>query len=234
MPASETDHPILFCPDMVKANHAGLKSVTRRLQGLGKINADPDAYTYLGMRANARHPDRWYALFADEDGAVTRVKSPWGNTGHTVYVRETHWRRGCWVPVPGATKTGKPRKTFKPTNELVRFADIYQEEGWHKRPGIFLPRELSRTRYGVLSVRAERLQKITWQDALAEGIKAEYCCNGIDCNCRGLPIDDPVLDFQALWNSLNAARGYPWSGNWWVWRLEYDNPKCTEATCRSK
>ena len=31
----------------------------------------------------------------------------------------------------------------------------------------------------------------------------------------------PQRAFSKLWDSLNVKRGFPWSGNWWVWVLEF-------------
>jgi hypothetical protein len=32
--------------------------------------------------------------------------------------------------------------------------------------------------------------------------KAEYCCNGIDCGCRGLPIEPPICSDEC-WEKFN-------------------------------
>jgi len=69
-----------------------------------------------------------------------------------------------------------------------------------------MPKALARTWLEVLCVRVERLQAIrTVTDIPREGI-----------DCRGLSAQQLRGRFRVLWDSLNAARGYPWTSNPWV------------------
>lgn len=36
--------------------------------------------------------------------------------------------------------------------------------------------------------------------------KPEYCCNGIDCGCYGLPIHPPICSDKCWTNLLNKGR----------------------------
>jgi hypothetical protein len=66
--------------------------------------------------------------------------------------------------------------------------------------------------------RSVRVQDISEADAVAEGIAAyaeAYMAKG---NPRELT---PVEQYQYLWDSLNAPRGYGWDANPWVWVLEF-------------
>ena len=94
--------------------------------------------------------------------------------------------------------------------------------GW--RPSIFMPRWASRITLEIVSVRAERVQDISENDAEAEGIELwqevffrEY--NKPDNNPGWTR--DPRLSFQTLWDSINAKRGYGWDVNPWVWVIEF-------------
>ena len=73
------------------------------------------------------------------------------------------------------------------------------------RPSIYMPRWASRIALDVISVRAERLQRINEADAISEG-----------CS-----LFNPVADFAMLWDSINAKRGFGWDANPWVWVLEF-------------
>ena len=82
---------------------------------------------------------------------------------------------------------------------------------------IFMPKWASRITLEITGVRVERLQEITPNDVLAEGMTV-----------FGKPVNDTIaykiiLDqkFIKLWDSINAKRGYPWDSNPWVWVIEF-------------
>lgn len=76
-----------------------------------------------------------------------------------------------------------------------------------KRPSIFMKREDSRINLEIIRVRIERLQEITDEDAIAEGVEAmplsyEETGEGLARQC-----------FENLWNSINKDRGFGWEQN---------------------
>ncbi|MFA5751425.1 MAG: hypothetical protein WC898_04040 [Candidatus Paceibacterota bacterium] len=75
-------------------------------------------------------------------------------------------------------------------------------------PSIFMPREAARLFLKIKNIRVERLQDITAKDAIAEGIDHKT-------------MNDPRIEFQWLWDSINAKRGYPWGSNPYVWVYEF-------------
>lgn len=101
------------------------------------------------------------------------------------------------------------------------------------RPGRFLPGFLRdrMPRETLKIVRAERVQDITEEDAISEGIDIEceqyHIAQNIMDNLgvvdgashsveRGSP---EISVFKTLWESINADRGYGWGSNPWVWIL---------------
>jgi hypothetical protein len=82
-------------------------------------------------------------------------------------------------------------------------------------PSIFMPRWASRITLQILNVRVERLQDISDDDALAEGVH-----NEMDIAWQHKD-DTPIGFFGELWDSINAKRGYGWETNPWVWVIEF-------------
>jgi hypothetical protein len=70
-----------------------------------------------------------------------------------------------------------------------------------------MPRWASRILLEITDIRVERLQDISEDDALAEGI--DYTCQ------QALPSDV----FSGLWESINGSGS--WNANPWVWVIEF-------------
>nr|WP_232443012.1 hypothetical protein [Burkholderia ubonensis] len=86
-------------------------------------------------------------------------------------------------------------------------------------PAIHMPRWASRITLEITSVRAERLQSISEPDVRAEGVTIEdHHMRGY---CAGAFRPPSIRAFHDLWDSLNAARGYGWDTNPWVWVVEF-------------
>jgi hypothetical protein len=73
------------------------------------------------------------------------------------------------------------------------------------RPSIHMPRKVSRITLVVANVQVERVQSITEAGARAEGVT--------------------LAEFPALWDSINAKRGFGWAANPWVWAVEFERVK---------
>jgi len=86
------------------------------------------------------------------------------------------------------------------------------------KPSIFMPRWASRITLEITGVRAERLQDITIDNIIREGVRVNAINPEADIKYRGALYDN----FRSLWDSLNAKRGYPWESNPWVWVIEFN------------
>jgi hypothetical protein len=69
------------------------------------------------------------------------------------------------------------------------------------RPSIFMPKAAARLWLEVVNVRIERLDDISYDDCLSEGMWGY----GTDV--------DTLAAYQEVWQSLNAKRGYGWETN---------------------
>lgn len=146
----------------------------------------------------------------DCSGSVEQC--PYGQPGERLWVRET------WA-TEGTDETSTLPLQFKADR-----SDWPKCSKW--RPSIHMPRWASRITLEIESVRVERLQKITEEDAKAEGTRDDalvhyYCEEGTD--------DDPIGNhrcnwryaFSRLWESINAKRGFGWDANPWVWVITF-------------
>lgn len=86
------------------------------------------------------------------------------------------------------------------------------------RPSIFMPRIASRITLEVTGVRVQRLQEITNDDALAEGVDVSaYHANGAEAIRK----TSGILAYMDVWESINGGRGFGWSTNPWIWVVEF-------------
>lgn len=104
------------------------------------------------------------------------------------------------------------------------------EVGWDWTPSIHMPRWACRNTYTVLEVRAERLQDITDEGAIAEGIQwqeREPGFPGWFFERRKGYFDTPRLAYFALFDSINGAGAADM--NPLVWVIKYANPACKQV-----
>ena len=236
------EHPIIMSGNHPTLILDGSKTQTRRLWGLGKINANPDSW--FGIPENVEG-NLW--RFFNKDGTNLIVKCPYGQVGDRLWVRET-WRIESFmegVPLLFGYKDGQ-------TMEENEYSDTLDYESWYERvciqstneareaheqglvhqredgcylwdigkspcrwrPSIFMPRWASRILLeNTIDPFPQRLQEITEEDAIAEG------CPGIATH---KPYPRQYRDsFIVLWDSLNAKRGYGWETNPWVWCISF-------------
>lgn len=211
------EQPIIFSAESVRAICENRKTQTRRV-----ITPQPsDHYwdTLRGYRFVAHLMTtsnglqvRFSHWVDDREDGVEWVKSPY-QVGDQLWVRET-WKYADW------TEDGFPFIEYKdgerqlidtiPADWSERlanaWADLSDPDNYSPR---FMPRWASRITLEVTAVRVERLQDISWNDAIAEG----FCVDGSDIG---------VLDkFRMKWDEINGKRA-PWASNPWVWVDEFE------------
>jgi hypothetical protein len=207
---------ILFSGPMVAAILAGRKTQTRRVV---KSEHAPDVEAW----AFADDTGLWRMGVYGEGGAAADmggIRCPFGVPGDRLWVRETH----AIVP-----RTAYWHDMSIPHAEHGDEWAIYRA-GWTRspptrwRPSIHMPRWASHLTLEVVSVRVERLQTITEEDAVAEGVPC-WVCGGRtdgtsenDCACfhtKGAARDS----FGVLWDSINGEGS--WDANPWVWVVDF-------------
>jgi hypothetical protein len=195
--------PIIFSTPMVQAILDGKKTQTRRVV---KINGCPITSPKESLELTKE--GLIYYSFCSMSGYYKPLCQP----GDILWVRET-WSKdenGEYVY----------RANYGTTED-----DSFPPSMFKWKPSIHMPREAARIFLRVTDVRVERLQDITDEDAMAEGVKA-YGPN----NCSGT---SARIAFAQLWDSLNEKRGYEWRVNPWVWVIEFEGicGKFRESFC---
>lgn len=204
------ERPILFSGPMVQAIIAGQKTQTRRVMKPQPWFL-PEAY------------DRFSGWMWTRDGTGDGEGLAWGSEADMLHVSyslgaycpygkpgDLLWVRETWAALYPGKDDVLP--TVNPRPAVCSLAYAATEErgingGW--TPSIHMPRWASRITLEIVSVRVQRLQDITEEDAKAEG-------------CTGEHFDLAVNDFIWLWGSINGKReGYDWESNPWVWAVTF-------------
>ena len=214
------EHPILFSGPMVKAIMEGRKTMTRRV-----IKPQPTkGETVCSWTCNGKLLD-WGIADADGDPLDVSLKCPYGIPGDLLWVREAFATR----PLPDGGEQVLFKEQFRNLWSVLQLEQFIEERGMAKpdikwKPGMFLPRELSRLTLRVTAVRVERVQDISGMDAKREGVNipAHMPQDGAD-------LDWAKKEFALLWDSINAKRGYGWDANLWVWVVSFEKLKEVEG-----
>lgn len=203
--------PILFSTAMVQANHDGRKNQTRRLNGLEGINAAA-IYNRIGYGIEiAKGVGKLQAIFLDPIDYKIEVSCPYGNVGDMLWVRETFTQDLLGDYYYRADK----RTDTEPKNEDI---------AW--RPSIHMPAAACRSWCIITGIECQRLQDITEEDAIREGI--EEVLSDMPITYRNYEkgfewdgLGDATQSYQSLWKSINGKDS--WDANPWVWVVRYEH-----------
>jgi hypothetical protein len=168
----------------------------------------------------------------DEEGMTVREGGPKYWSGDILWVRETFTK----------TKEGDHIYRSDPMFDEMTKGDF----SWSWTSPLFLPHKAARIFLKVKDVRIERLQDITPEDVLNEGLyikppagcdpkrpenwnkmtekeQEKYIANIARPTYMAQLYYGELLvtKFKELWDILNAKRGYSWDGNPWVWVYEF-------------
>lgn len=203
--------PIIFNSEMVRAILEGRKTQTRRV-------------------LNEKHLDKWfnYQDWASSVGRVDGIANvipsmevylmqyaPY-SVGDTLYVREK-----CIISPKyfdgvrsNSYNVTDPDGDGRICQYLATTPDTEAARDYKLKttPSIHMPRWAARIFLKVTSVRIERLNEISEEDAIAEGIHHKS-------------MNNPCVEFQWLWQSIYGN----WNDNPWVWVIEFERIEKPEA-----
>lgn len=162
-----------------------------------------------------------------DSGILTpvRIKCPYGEPGDLLYVKE-RWRRFNAVEECSHYELCN---CFKAHNEPIYYADNFDDDSKWK-PALFMPKILARLWLKITSVNWERIQKITEDDAKAEGAEKQFIIDA------GIFIRNKNIDFENVsthrngfiisWNNLYEKEpGKRFEANPYVWKIEFKRIK---------
>jgi hypothetical protein len=212
------EHPVLFNDAAVRAIRDRTKTQTRRpvvpqpIEGL--VGCERYSPTLINRHGEEYPGEEVFGCYDDESGWT----SPFGGPGTHLWVRE------CWGIT--ANETREPFELYEiltGTYDLLRrdvaLAYHYRATdtcpGMYWRPSIHMPRRASRITLLVADVRVERLQDISIEDVLSEGIEK-------DTTDSQYWRENTGSRFTEMWNYIYAAWGYGWTENPWVWVATFE------------
>jgi hypothetical protein len=236
------EKPVLFAGPMVKAILEGRKTQTRRLIGLDTLRRSETPgydWTWRGqapvrsIAQQKRHPrgcwqdvthEKFLSLLPYAVGDVLWVRETWtlaSRDGYRQYAGledERYWPSTMDRPHVQSRWNWVHNVIYRADGEYV--ADDGVKESWH--PSLHMERWMSRLSLEVTAVRVERLQDISREDAIAEGVPTEPFEGTWNGEPATIYPTDPTYQFAVLWNQINGVEGpKSWNANPWVAVYEF-------------
>ena len=173
------ERPILFSAPMVRAIIEEQKIMTRRVIKFYPID-------YMGKDKHGHY----FKLINYNIDMTKYFDCPYGKIGDRLWVRETFNSDWC------------DHVIYRADGGSAIDAGYAEEPKW--KPSIFMPRKASRINLEITNVRVERLNDISDEDAIAEGVESKD-------------------SFIKLWEFINGVGS--WEANPFVWVIEFKKLK---------
>jgi hypothetical protein len=255
---SQVERPILFSGPMVRATMREVdpKTQTRRVVKLPRWVAKHNTIIQPegdGFRVVTQ---------ADESGAILAdqiIHCPYGKHGDRLWVRETWSSPESNLKLPGRIAYNADGEAGAFLGDggggyiWLHHGRIIEAEGYREcfpkngsqtyglkkyggrwRPSIHMPRWASRISLEIVKVRVERVQDISEEDAIAEGMEQQFRLSVMQNGVRDYKIPLSYRGgFANTWNEINSKRGFGWDKNPWVWVISFKQVCGAGAALRS-
>lgn len=214
-----TERGMIFNDEMVRALLDGRKTQTRRIMKNQPAGDYPDTPALV---RNVGPGFQWYGSY----GESSIFNCPFGAVGDRIWVRETfqgplvseelfeeylaHSEKFETPQYCEYAADGGAKPEYCDLNDNLR-------HGW--RPSIHMPRWASRILLEITSVRVERLNDISQEDAQAEGMELTGWRPTYSDPDSGGEVWTPYDNFAELWQSIYSVGS--WLSNPWVWVIEF-------------
>jgi hypothetical protein len=264
--------PLILQPALAQAAHNGTKTMTRRTRGLDIINLNSDEYCLdrvepymIDPELAKRESDDLFiskgfnAQFEGYDNLV--IKCPYGQPGDALWVREPIKCVGL-KGTTGFHLEGQPPVGYKSISEITieyvadgsRLTLPYPERlslnveiGKGIAYGCF--KEACRTFLKIKSIRVERVQSISEDDILKEGVRIPLNQNDVivfkagqnsaaqftlEESIKRIPESYQLLycHWAELWCAINGRES--WDLNPWCWAIEFEKIERPEEFLNEK
>lgn len=195
------ERPILFSGAMVRAILSSQKMQTRR--------------PVKGLALELLQLGKFIPNYAPDTASKA---CPYGQPGDRLWVRET-WQH-----------SNHPFGPYDPACTVFYRADFFNDplgpdledstDGIRRqwRPSIHMPRAASRISLDIDRLSLERLQDISDEDCIAEGIGLAQSAIGMQMT-RPAGESMPRSLYRTLWERLNGSGS--WDANPWVWVVKF-------------
>jgi len=218
---------------LILASRRGDKTQTRRERGLKEINKNPDNWgvdQYAFRYGKFGVWFRWAPTSSTADVAASSqmpifIPCPWGGPGDLIWMRET------WRPkVLQSCDYSDLSIDYKADGGRIYFSENDIPEKWMLPKAakseknvspLFMPRWASRITGLLIDVRVERVNQISREDAIAEGISRVGGGKLRWENWSGKEGQSgftPQAAFALLYESINGPGSFD---NRWNWVLTY-------------
>jgi len=219
---------ILFKPDLIKAIAEGRKTQTRRVIKFRERVNPISSYGHGGIGSIG---DIQRELEALDKGIIKPdiSLSPY-QPGETVYIKETF--QVCDIvydEYAGGSEAGYPLTvvpTVKPAYQVMATYKLDGIDDGPWRSPIFMPAWAARYLIVITEVKAQRVQEITQENAIAEGIvppEHAFVMIGGDVDAAISPREE----YAELWDAINPK--HPWESNPWVWVYTFRLKEANDA-----
>lgn len=203
------------------------------------VVAIPDAVAWLPEEGRVSCAEEgWWTAAVDRPspGYTGRVKCPYGVPGDRLWVRED-WKTSHVLDdrSPAQMVSECRESGWKKAWTAIEYLADGRRENWDAFPmplgryrnSRFMPRDFSRITLEITDVRVQRVQDISEEDAMAEGVEKLGEFPNIT-PWRNYTVKQPAgahnfstsrASFMSLWSSIDSPESY--SANPWVWAINF-------------
>lgn len=214
------ERPILFNEQRVHALLSGQQSQTRRImksQLLGPSQDNHEGCYGIDVLKNQQQGNHVLGM------ENVSYHCPYGQPGDRLWVRET-WRGPIIAPQDVEEYAHSPDRFKSPyycqyRADISQFSNVADEDhhvGW--QAGIHMPRWASRIDLQINNIRVEKVQDISDDDVLAEGVQtdAHFLNHFFTMHHEAISAKDA---YRKQWTLQYG--GASWVVNPWVWVIEF-------------